>query len=205
VRTNCSAISARIAVAEIGASRVTLGRKPAEERVFRPTLRHLADRVATRLRAKSRPGRGSRHRSEVSEANADSHRLAGIGRDVGAATETLHAYLSGARLAPNILETLTKRIWGGALEYDATADRLRSVNKAVPTSIGSPPPPLVRQPLSYKVGAQPLHPGYTAGGHRARPGLSGRRRRKLFANHSEMTTSIISIMATNFVGRRSLR
>ncbi|WP_395682982.1 DNA polymerase IV [Inquilinus sp.] len=34
-----------------------LGRKPAEERVFVPTLRHLADRVATRLRAKSRPGR----------------------------------------------------------------------------------------------------------------------------------------------------
>src|ERR1700737_620866 len=34
-----------------------LGKKPAEEQVFRPTLRHLADRVATRLRAKSRPGR----------------------------------------------------------------------------------------------------------------------------------------------------
>src|SRR5262250_2322211 len=34
-----------------------LGRKPAQERVFIPTLRHLADRVATRLRAKSRPGR----------------------------------------------------------------------------------------------------------------------------------------------------
>jgi DNA polymerase-4 len=34
-----------------------LGRKPAEERVFIPTLRHLADRVASRLRAKSRPGR----------------------------------------------------------------------------------------------------------------------------------------------------
>src|SRR5215475_7562724 len=34
-----------------------LGRKPAEERVFRPTLRHLADRVASRLRAKSRSGR----------------------------------------------------------------------------------------------------------------------------------------------------
>jgi nucleotidyltransferase/DNA polymerase involved in DNA repair len=33
-----------------------LGRKPAEERVFRPALRHLADRVGTRLRAKSRPG-----------------------------------------------------------------------------------------------------------------------------------------------------
>ena len=34
-----------------------LGCKPAEERVFVPVLRHLADRVATRLRAKSRPGR----------------------------------------------------------------------------------------------------------------------------------------------------
>src|SRR5262249_15783175 len=34
-----------------------LGRKPADERVFIPTLRHLADRVASRLRAKSRPGR----------------------------------------------------------------------------------------------------------------------------------------------------
>ncbi len=34
-----------------------IGRKPAEAHVFRPTLRHLADRVGTRLRAKSRSGR----------------------------------------------------------------------------------------------------------------------------------------------------
>jgi DNA polymerase-4 len=34
-----------------------LGKKPADEQVFRPTLLHLADRVASRLRAKSRPGR----------------------------------------------------------------------------------------------------------------------------------------------------
>jgi Nucleotidyltransferase/DNA polymerase involved in DNA repair len=34
-----------------------LGRKPVEERVFRPTLLHLADRIGSRLRAKSRPGR----------------------------------------------------------------------------------------------------------------------------------------------------
>lgn len=34
-----------------------LGRRPAQEQVFRPALRHLADRVASRLRAKSRPGR----------------------------------------------------------------------------------------------------------------------------------------------------
>src|ERR1700726_1006464 len=34
-----------------------IGRKPAEERDFRPALLHLADRIGTRLRAKSRPGR----------------------------------------------------------------------------------------------------------------------------------------------------
>ena len=34
-----------------------IGKKPAKESVYRPTLLHLADRVATRLRAKSRPGR----------------------------------------------------------------------------------------------------------------------------------------------------
>jgi DNA polymerase-4 len=34
-----------------------IGRKPADERVYRPTLRHLADRVGTRLRAKGRLGR----------------------------------------------------------------------------------------------------------------------------------------------------
>jgi DNA polymerase IV len=34
-----------------------LGRKPAVERVFRPTLLHLAERIATRLRAKSLSGR----------------------------------------------------------------------------------------------------------------------------------------------------
>jgi DNA polymerase-4 len=34
-----------------------LGRRPAAEPVFRPALRHLADRIASRLRAKSRFGR----------------------------------------------------------------------------------------------------------------------------------------------------
>lgn len=34
-----------------------LGRKPANERVFRPVLQHLAERIAGRLRAKDRPAR----------------------------------------------------------------------------------------------------------------------------------------------------
>jgi DNA polymerase-4 len=43
--------------AQSAGAQSALGMKPAEERVFRPTLRHLADRIGTRLRAKSRPGR----------------------------------------------------------------------------------------------------------------------------------------------------
>ena len=43
--------------AQSAGAQSALGRKPAQERVFVPTLRHLADRVASRLRAKSRPGR----------------------------------------------------------------------------------------------------------------------------------------------------
>jgi DNA polymerase-4 len=43
--------------AQSAGAQSALGKKPAREQVFRPTLRHLADRVASRLRAKSRPGR----------------------------------------------------------------------------------------------------------------------------------------------------
>jgi DNA polymerase IV len=43
--------------AQSAGAQSALGRKPAEERVFLPALRHLADRIGTRLRAKSRPGR----------------------------------------------------------------------------------------------------------------------------------------------------
>src|SRR5215813_13623492 len=47
-----------------------LGKKPAEEQVFRPTLRHLADRVASRLRAKSRPGRTVTVRVRFADLNS---------------------------------------------------------------------------------------------------------------------------------------
>jgi DNA polymerase IV len=43
--------------AQSAGAQSALGIKPADEHVFRPALRLLADRVATRLRAKSRPGR----------------------------------------------------------------------------------------------------------------------------------------------------
>src|SRR5262245_49824304 len=49
IRTNHRARSA--------GAQSALGMKPVAERVIRPTLLHLADRICTRLRAKSRPGR----------------------------------------------------------------------------------------------------------------------------------------------------
>src|SRR6202049_572189 len=43
--------------AQSAGAQSAIGRKPAEERVFRPILLHLADRIGTRLRAQSRPCR----------------------------------------------------------------------------------------------------------------------------------------------------
>jgi DNA polymerase-4 len=43
--------------AQSAGAQSALGRRSADPRIFQPTLRHLADRVASRLRAKSRSGR----------------------------------------------------------------------------------------------------------------------------------------------------
>jgi DNA polymerase-4 len=43
--------------AQSAGAQSALGRKAAEDRIIRPTLLHLADRICTRLRAKARPGR----------------------------------------------------------------------------------------------------------------------------------------------------
>jgi DNA polymerase-4 len=47
-----------------------IGSKPAEEQVFRPTLLHLADRIGSRLRAKSRPGRTVTVRVRFADLNS---------------------------------------------------------------------------------------------------------------------------------------
>src|SRR5207249_10883831 len=43
--------------AQSAGAQSAIGKKAAAERVFRPALRHLADRIGSRLRAKSRLGR----------------------------------------------------------------------------------------------------------------------------------------------------
>jgi DNA polymerase-4 len=56
--------------AQSAGAQSALGRKPAEEKVFRPTLRLLADRVASRLREKSLLGRTVTVRVRFADMNS---------------------------------------------------------------------------------------------------------------------------------------
>jgi DNA polymerase-4 len=75
-----------------------LGRKPAHERVFMPTLRHLADRVASRLRAKSRSGRTVTVRVRFADLRA-------VTRSV-----TLDAPISATAILAEIAEELVRAV-----------------------------------------------------------------------------------------------
>lgn len=73
-----------------------LGRKPAEERVIRPTLLHLADRIATRLRDKSRPGRSVTVRVRFADMRS-------VTRSI-----TLPAPIAATRMLAEIAEDLVR-------------------------------------------------------------------------------------------------
>src|SRR5713226_9972491 len=75
-----------------------LGRKPAEERVFRPTLLHLADRIGSRLRAKSRPDRTVTVRVRFADLNS-------VTRSV-----TLDAPISATVILAEIAEDLVRAV-----------------------------------------------------------------------------------------------
>jgi DNA polymerase-4 len=81
-----------------------LGRQPAEERVFIPTLRYLADRVASRLRAKSRPGRTVTVRVRFAD-------LRSVTRSV-----TLDAPVSATAILAEIAEELVPTVLADHLE-----------------------------------------------------------------------------------------
>jgi DNA polymerase IV len=75
-----------------------LGRKRAEERVFRPALRHLADRVGARLRAKSRLGRTVSVRVRFADLRSVTRSL------------TLPAPISATATLAEIAEDLVRRV-----------------------------------------------------------------------------------------------
>src|SRR5215510_13152731 len=87
-----------------------LGRKPAETKVFQPVLRHLADRIATRLRAKSRPGRTVTARVRFADMRS-------VTRSV-----TLPAPISATRMLAEVAEALV-----GAALADHPRDKIISL------------------------------------------------------------------------------
>jgi DNA polymerase-4 len=87
-----------------------LGRRPADERVIRPTLLHLADRIGTRLRAKSRPGRTVTARVRFADMRS-------VTRSV-----TLPAPISATRMLAEVAEALV-----GAALADHPQERIISL------------------------------------------------------------------------------
>jgi len=84
--------------AQSAGAQSAIGRKPAEARVFRPTLLHLADRIATRLRAKARPGRTITVRVRFADLNS-------VTRSV-----TLDAPISATVILAEIAEELVRAV-----------------------------------------------------------------------------------------------
>ncbi|WP_315831049.1 DNA polymerase IV [Bradyrhizobium prioriisuperbiae] len=75
-----------------------LGRRPAQAHVFTPVLRHLADRVASRLRAKARPGRTVTVRVRFADMRAVSRSI------------TLDAPISSTTTLAEISEQLVRTV-----------------------------------------------------------------------------------------------
>ncbi len=84
--------------AQSAGAQSAIGRKPAEQQVFRPTLLHLADRIGTRLRTKSRPGRTVTVRVRFANLNS-------VTRSV-----TLDAPISATVMLAEIAEDLVRAV-----------------------------------------------------------------------------------------------
>jgi DNA polymerase-4 len=84
--------------AQSAGAQSALGKRPAEEWVFRPALRHFADRVASRLRAKSRPGRTVTVRVRFADLHSVTRSL------------TLDAPISATGMLAEIAEELVRTV-----------------------------------------------------------------------------------------------
>jgi DNA polymerase-4 len=82
--------------AQSAGAQSALGKKPAAASIYRPTLRHLADRVGSRLRAKSRVGRTVSVRVRFAD-------LRSVSRSI-----TLHAPISATATLAEIAEDLVR-------------------------------------------------------------------------------------------------
>jgi len=76
-----------------------LGMKPIEERIFRPALRHLADRIGSRLRAKALAGRTVNVRVRFADLHSVTH------------AATLSAPVSATAIIAEIAEDLAREVF----------------------------------------------------------------------------------------------
>jgi hypothetical protein len=91
--------------------------------------------------------------------------LAVLGKELSVPKHVLEEFMWGKRDIPPALKvSLTEYIFGGAITFDNTIDRLRSSNRTEPTPLGVKPPPCVRSNVKYVVGGmngigpQPVKP-----------------------------------------------
>ena len=84
--------------AQSAGAQSALGRRPAVESVFKPTLHHLADRIGARLRAKSLGGRTITVRVRFADLRSVTRSL------------TLSAPVSATRALAEIAEDLVRRV-----------------------------------------------------------------------------------------------
>jgi len=88
-----------------------------------------------------------------------------LAKEIGVSNEALHSFARGTTtLAADKLQALAGMIYGGNAEFVPELDRLRSVNKVEPVSLGIHPPRYVPPSDRYEVGTltsagpQPVKP-----------------------------------------------
>ena len=126
-----------------------LGRQPATERVFKPTLHHLADRIGARLRAKALAGRTITVRVRFAD-------LRSVTR-----SRTLSAPISATRALAEIAEDLVR-----AVLADRPAERTISLLAIAVSHLDAPA--IVQLELPLGLADEGVRPGTTKGLARSR-------------------------------------
>ncbi len=130
-------------------AQAALGRQPAIERVFKPTLHHLADRIAARLRAKSLAGRTITVRVRFADLRSVTRSL------------TLPAPVSATRALAVIAEDLVRGVLADHREE-------RTISLLAISVSHLDPQPIVQLELPLGLGDEGVRPGTKKGVARSR-------------------------------------
>lgn len=142
-----------------------LGRQPAVERVFKPTLHHLADRIGSRLRAKSLAGRTVTVRVRFADLRAVTR------------SQTLSAPISATRALAEVAEDLVR----GALA-DHRDEKTISLLAIAVSNLEAYP--VVQLELPLERADEGRRPGTTKGTARSRADRAIDAIRKRFGGHA---------------------